>query len=508
MASRMEMSIKNAFWSYFSMMITVILQFVSRTVFIYQLGETYLGINGLFSNILGVLSFAELGIGTAINFSLYKPVANRDTEKIKAYMHFYKWAYRLISIIVLILGLLLFPFLNILVTDPGNVGNIRVYYLIYLFNTVTSYLVSYKFSIANAEQKNYIYTNINLITTVITTVFQIISLLLWKNFFIYLIVAAIVGLIQKIFICIYFDRKYPFLKESNITKLNKNEKATLKSKVSALIIHKVGDVSVHQTDNIIISACVSTTMVGLISNYTLVINTISTCINVLFNSVIGSLGNLSATTSKERQYSIFKEYRFLGFWLFGFSSIALSILLTPFIQLWIGKKMIVDDLIINLILIDFYMIGQRICLNNFKSAAGVFEEDKYVALLQAIVNLVFSILLAKIIGVPGVYIGTLVQGTLCTILKPILTFETLFDKKWILYFKESFRYISALAITYVICIIIKTIVLLKISVVNFIVMLILVMIVPNIIFYIAFHKSEEFTYFKTYFQNFIKNRKK
>ncbi len=504
MASRMEMSIKNAFWSYFSMMITVFLQFISRTVFIYQLGENYLGLNGLFSNILGVLSFAELGIGTAINFSLYKPVAQQDVEKIKAYMYFYKWAYRVIALIVFILGMVLFPFLNYLVTDPGNVGDIRVYYLIYLFNTVTSYLVSYKFSIANAEQKNYIYTNINLITTVVTTLFQIISLVLWKNFLLYLLAAAIVGLLQKIFICVYFNRKYPYLKESNVIKLNENETAVLKRKVSALIVHKIGDVSVHQTDNIIISACISTVMVGLISNYTLIINTISTCINVVFNSVIGSLGNLSATTSKERQYSVFKEYRFLGFWLFGFTSIALSILLTPFIQLWIGKKMIVDDLIINLILIDFYMIGQRICLNNFKSAAGVFEEDKYVALLQAIVNLVVSIMLAKIIGVPGVYIGTLVQGTMCTILKPILTFNTLFEKKWILYFGDSIKYIGVLSIAYAMCMVAKKIVLVQITITNFAILVMIIAILPNVIFYIVFHKSKEFVYFKTYLWRCIK----
>ena len=361
MGSRLEMTAKNAFWSYFSMGVSFVLQFISRTVFIYFLGEGYLGINGLFSNVLGVLSFAELGIGTAINFSLYKPVAEHDVEKIKSYMYYYKWAYRIIALIVCILGIILIPFLDILVTDPGNVGNITIYYCIYLFNTVTSYFVSYKYSLVNAEQKNYIYTNINLIITTSTIIIQIIALVIWKNFLIYLSVAAVFGVFQKIFISRYFDKLYPYLKDKNVKKLSKNEKNTLISKVKALVIHKIGDVSVHQTDNIIVSAFVSTKMVGLLSNYNLIISTVTSCINILFNSVTGSLGNMVATETKEYQYQIFKKYRFIGFWFYGFTAIALSILMSPFIELWIGNRMVVGALTINLIVLDYYMIGQRIC---------------------------------------------------------------------------------------------------------------------------------------------------
>ena len=173
------------------MLVSLVLQFISRTVFIYYLGEGYLGINGLFSNILGVLSFAELGIGTAINFSLYKPVAEKDIKKIKAYMHYYKWAYRMIAGAIAVLGLMLAPFLDLLIKNPGNVGNVHIYYFIYLFNTVTSYLVSYKYSLVNAEQKNYIYTNVNLLISSSTIILQIITIVIWKNFLVYLYVTDI-----------------------------------------------------------------------------------------------------------------------------------------------------------------------------------------------------------------------------------------------------------------------------------------------------------------------------
>lgn len=508
MSSRLRMTAKNAFWSYFSMGVSLLLQFISRTVFIYCLGEGYLGINGLFSNVLGVLSFAELGIGTAINFSLYKPVAEHDVEKIKAYMYCYKWAYRIIALIVAILGLVLTPFLPLLVKDPGNVGNIKIYYLIYLFNTVSSYFVSYKYSLVNAEQKNYIYTNVNLLVSVTTVITQIISLLIWKNFLVYLLIAAILGVFQKIFISVYFDKLYPYLREKNVQKLSADDKCILSTKIKALVIHKLGDVSVHQTDNIIVSAFVSTKMVGLLSNYNMLISTISGCINVLFNSVTGSLGNMVATESKEYQYAIFKRYRFIGFWFYGFTAIALAILMTPFITLWLGKQMIVAPIVVNLLIIDYYMIGQRICLNNIKSAAGLYEPDKYVALLQAIVNLVASIVLVKIIGLPGVYVGTIIQGTLSTVLKPILSYRTMFGVSSRYYFIDSVKYGGVVVISYGVCQMLNRMIMTDITIAHFVFMLIIVVTIPNIIFFLAFHRTEEFRFVAGVVRSFVKRHKR
>lgn len=498
MQSRLNMSLKNAFWSYFSMLISLIIQFISRTVFINYLGENYLGVNGLFSNVLGVLSFAELGIGTVMNFSLYKPVAEGDKEKIKTYMFYYKWAYSAIAAIIAILGILLIPFLGYLIKDPGNIGNVTLYYLIFLFNTVTSYFVSYKYSLVNAEQKNYIYTNINLLISLTSTILQIISLMLWQSYLGYLLVAAVFGLFQKIFISKYLDNLHPYLKDPKVSKLSKQDEKTLITKVRALIIHKIGDVSVHQTDNIIVSAFVSLKMVGLISNYNLIINTISNCINVLFSSVTGSLGNLIATESKVKQYEIFCTYRFIGFWFYGFSSIALMTLLSPFITLWIGSTMIVDDLVVGLIILDYYMLGHRICLNNFKSAAGTFEPDKYIALIQAIVNLVLSIILVNLIGLPGVYWGTVIQGLISNVAKPILVYKSLFSVSSKAYFIDSIKYGLAVFLAFIPCWICRLCLLHTVSVLRFIIVLGFVIIIPNTIFMLLFHKRQESNYIKSF----------
>ena len=501
MNSRLQMTARNAFWNYFSMIVSMLISFVSRTVFIYCLGEGYLGISGLFSNVLGVLSFAELGIGTAIGFSLYKPVAEQNIEKIKAYMHAYKIAYRYIAIIIGIVGLSLTPFLHYFVKDPGDVGDITLYYLIFLFNTVISYFVSYKFSLVNAEQKNYIFTNANLIINTSTTILQIFVLLLFKNYLVYLLTTTAFGVIQKAVLNHYFERNYPYLNGENSARLTAEEKKTLVTKVKALMIHKIGDISVHQTDNIIVSAFVSTTMVGLLSNYNMLMGIIGGMIKTLFNSVTGSLGNLIATENKERQYEVFCKYRFLGFWLYGFSTIALGILMSPFITLWIGERMVVDQKVIALIMIDYYMIGHRICLNNFKSAAGAFEPDKYIALIQAVVNLAVSIGLVKIIGLPGVYIGTLVQGCISTICKPILTYQTLFQKSSCYYFIDSIKYTFAVITAYAACVFIKNNILYEITILRFIIMMGITAAVPNLWFYLLFRKTNEFNYFL----NIVKN---
>ena len=506
MGSRIKMTMKNAFWSYFSMIVSLIIQFVSRTVFIYYLGGTYLGINGLFSNVLGVLSFAELGIGTAMNFSLYKPVAEGNKEKIKSYMFYYKWAYRIIALVVSVLGLVLVPFLPILVKDPGNAGNITIYYLIFLFNTVTSYFVSYKYSLVNAEQKNYIYTNANLIITLTQTIVQMLSIIVCKNYLVYLLVGAGFGIFQKIFISKYLNNLYPYLLEKNVEKLTREERNTLIEKVKALVIHKVGEISVHQTDNIIVSAFVGVRLVGLLSNYNLIINTISSCISVLFNSVTGSLGNLVATESKERQYEIFCIYRFIGFWFYGFTSIALLTLLTPFITLWIGKSMVVDEVVIALIILNYYMIGHRVCLNNIKTAAGIFEQDKYVAIIQAIVNLVASIMLVQIIGIRGVYIGTILQGIISSTVKPIVVYKNLFSKSSIYYFIDSIKYLIAVVCPLIICLWCRNVVLSTTTIMRFIIMVIIVVIIPNSIFVMFFHNRYEFKYIIKTGKKILKNK--
>lgn len=503
---RVQYAAKNIAFGYVSNITSTVMGFILRTVFIIRLDATLLGVNGLYSGVLTMLSLAELGIGTALNYSLYAPVARKDNEKIKSYMQLYRKAYYVIAGIVATLGLLLIPFLKYFIKNPGNYGmkELTTYYLIFLFNTVTTYFVSYKYSLVNAEQKNYIQTNIITITKIITTLTQIIILLTTGNFLYYLLAAAGVELLQKVFVSIYLDRRYPYLKEKNVEKLSKEEKEDVISKTKALVFHKVGDVARLQTDSLIISSFIQVSVVGIVDNYTMVITSISGFVNVIFNSVISSFGNLIATESKEKQFSLFKVYRFFANWIYGFSAIGFFILLSDLIELWLGKEWLLGTGVVALILIDYYFKGDRIVLSNFKTAAGVYEQDKYLALIQGVVNLIISIILVQKIGLMGVYIGTIISGLIANITKPFIIYRTCFSMKAREYFKDSLKYIILIAASLGILLIIRYNIKYQVTIGYFILMTLLTTFVYNSIFVLSCYKSKEFQYLKQIILNKIK----
>ena len=484
-------------FGYLSNAITGILGIALQKIFIIKLGETLLGVNSTYSSILSVLSLAELGLGTAVNFSLYGPVARGDKETVKAYMQFYKKAYRVIALVVACVGLLLVPFLKFIIKDPVGIdsnADLINYYLIFLFNTVSSYFVAYKYSLPNAEQKNYIQSNVLTITKIATVLTQIVLLLLVPNFYLYLLAAAAIELIQKIFADAYLNRKYPLLKEKNVRKLTKEELSDIKKKTGALVCHKVGDAARLQTDSIIITGFINVTMSGYVDNYNKVINLIANFVNVIFNSVISSFGNLIATESGEKQYEMFRVYRFFASWIYGYAAVGFFLLLTPFISWYYGDRFALPAAVVGAILIDFYFKGERVVLSNYKTAAGVFEQDKFLPLIQGAVNLVLSIVLVQRIGLLGVYIGTIVSGLIANVIRPVIIYRACFDRKADTYFYDAFRYIGVSILALVICMLAGTKVLSDVSLLRMIVMAVIVTAVYNGIFLLFFGRTFEFRY--------------
>ncbi|MFI3213614.1 MAG: polysaccharide biosynthesis protein [Eubacteriales bacterium] len=493
---RVQQATKNIAFGYIGNISSTVLGFILRTVFIMQLDSTLLGVNGLYTGVLTMLSLAELGIGTALNYSLYAPVANKDYEKIKSYMQLYKKAYYCIAAVVAVMGIILIPFLKYFIADPGDYGiqELTTYYLIFLFNTVSTYFVSYKYSLVNAEQKNYIQTNVLTITKIVTIAIQIVVLLTTANFLFYLLAAAAVELAQKIFVNRYLNNRYPYLKEKNITKLAKEETDEVIRKTKALVMHKVGDVARLQTDSLIISSFISVALVGIVDNYVMVMNSLSGFVNIIFNSVISSFGNLIATESKEKQYELFKVYRFMANWIYGLAGVGFFILLTPLIRLWIGDDWILSSGVVALILIDYYFKGDRIVLSNFKTAAGVFEQDKYLALIQGVVNLIISITLVQSIGLLGIYVGTIVSGLIANITKPLIIYRVCFGMSGKKYFRDSLKYLLLIGASLCVIIPIKSFVIGEVTILSFIIMGIVVMLVFNGIFIIGCYRTKEFQY--------------
>ena len=463
-----------------------------------HLNEDLLGINSTYGNILSLLNMAELGIGTALNFSLYGPVARGEKEKIKSYMQLYRKAYFIIACVVAAVGLLLTPFLQYFkLRSPENttVRELTIYYLIFLFNTVSSYFVAYKYSLINAEQKNYIQTNIITITKVIVVFLQIIVVIVTRNFLLYLLTDAVVQLIQKVFVSKFLDKMYPYLKEKDVQKLSKEESDEVWKKTRALVFHKVGDVARLQTDALIISTFVEVAMAGVVDNYNMVISTVSNFVNIIFNSVISSFGNLIATESRQKQFSMFKVYRFFASWIYGFSCVGFMVLLTPLIRLWLGDHWILTSAAVYCILIDYYFKGDRIVLSNYKTAAGVFEPDKYLALIQGAVNLVISIVLVQTpLGITGIYIGTIVSGLIANFTKPVIIYKECFDMKAGSYFADTLKYLASLVFVLVVSQLISVKVLANLNILTFILMAVIITVLFNGVYFILYGRSEEFKY--------------
>ncbi|HCW24396.1 MAG TPA: polysaccharide biosynthesis protein [Lachnospiraceae bacterium] len=492
---RVRLAEKNIAFGYIGQAATSLMSFVLRTIFIRNLSESLLGINSTYSNVLSILSMAELGIGTALNFALYKPVAENDTEKIKSYMQMYKICYRVIACVVAAIGLVLVPFLPRLVKNPGvSVFQLDLFYLIFLFNTVSSYFVAYKYSLCNAQQKNYIQTNINTVTKIIVDVAQIVVIIVTKNFLFYLVTDMIIELAQKIFVSWYLNKLYPYLKEKNVKPLSKEESGQIWTKTKALVLHKVGDVARLQTDSLIISSFIEVSVAGFVDNYNLIINAVANFVNVIFNNVISGFGNLIATESRDKQFQLFKVYRFFAVWLYGFIVTGFFVLLTPLIRLWLGDSWVLPMSVIGLILTDLYFKGERTVLSNYKTAAGVFEPDRYLAIIQGVVNLVLSIWLVQVIGLAGIYVGTVISGLIANVTKPFIIYRVCFDRKASGYFIDSVKYLAVVVLCTGLCQVIANHVIANLSIGTFLLMVILITLIYNGIFLVLFGRSGEAQY--------------
>lgn len=504
---RAEQSIKNSIVSLIIQVGTLLLSFVSRTVLIKTLGEEYLGINGLFSNILSMLSLAELGVGSALIYLMYKPMAENDEHKLSILMSVYAKVYNIIGLIILVVGLALVPFLDFFMKETPDIEHITLIYILYVINMSVSYFFVYKNSIINVAQKNYIVNMIKFICTVIQNIFQIIILLLFKNYIIYYSCTIVFTLIGNVWVSNKADRMFPFIKVRSKERLLPQEKKSIIKNISAMFLHKIGYFMVFCTDNLIISKFVGVVQVGLYSNYTMITSAVNTFISLIYSSITASVGNLVSSESKSKSYSVFKDIYFASSWLNGFCAICLYVLLNPFITIWIGEKYTFSNSIVLFIVINFYLTNMRRTANIFKETAGLFWNDRYKPIIESIVNLVFSLILVYKIGILGVFIGTTISTvTVCLWVEPYVLFKHLYGKSVLEYFKLFFKYffitIASLGI-----ILLITSTFNEVTLLNFIFRIFLCIIIPNAIFLILFHKNEEFVYFKNIILKIVHRKK-
>ena len=502
--SRTANSIKNIATGFLGQFITTILGFTSRTVFINCLTTEYLGVNGLFTNILSMLSLAELGIGTAIIYALYKPLAEKDENQIAKLINFYSKAYTCIGIFVFISGIVLLPFLKFIIRDAPNISeSLYVIYIIYLFNTSISYFFSYKNSLIVADQKNYITLLSSYAITTIQTLLQIVALVVTNNFIVYLIVQTICTFINNLFISIIANKMYPFLKNNKKLKLDQSEKKSLISNVKALVVVKISGVLVNNTDNIIITYFEGLTSVGLCSNYNLLIGVIGTALNQIFNGLTASIGNLNAKENKERREEFFDILNFCNFWLFGWCAICIVLLINDVIILWVGKEYVLDISIPIILAINFYMVGMQNAVWTYKNTLGIFRQGRYILFITAGINLVASMYLGGKYGLFGILLATTISRLFTnTWFDPYIVYKVGFKKNGKKYFIKYISYIIILLVSGGITGYLLSLVGVK-SYIGFIIKLFICITIPNLIILLMFRRTKEMNYILKFIKNIL-----
>lgn len=405
--SRTNNFLKNSFVGILMQFFSIILAFVNRTIFINLLSNTYLSVNGLFSNILNTLSAVELGFGVALIYMMYKPVADQDKEKIKTIVNYYKKIYYIIGCVIFILGLLVIPFMKYIIKDVPNIKeNLNFIYILFLTSTCIGYFSSHKVALITANQKNYIVYFYSQVTKWIQTILQIVILLITKNYLLYLCIQILCAITYNLLISYKCDKLYPFIKEKNIKELSKSEKKEVANKVKSLIFYRLNPAILNGSDNIIISSVVGLSFVGLYSNYYLLTNYLSQFIDQIFKSLESGIGNLNASELPEKKESTFYKILFICFFIYGIVCILFMALVNDFINIWLGKEYLFNTFVIFSIVLYFYLNGLHSVCYSFRTTSGLFEKSKLVPLYEVIINIIVSIVLAKYIGVAGVFFGT------------------------------------------------------------------------------------------------------
>lgn len=488
-------TIKNIFFSSGGLLISQIITFICRTIFIEILGKQYLGIDALFINIMLMLSLAELGVGQAITFSLYKPLAENDIKKVNSLMALYKKVYQYIGVGIIFVGLMIMPFLHNIAAGANEIENIEVLFLFFVLNSSFTYFYGYKRALITADQKAYKLVPFTTCFLILDFSLRITVLTLTKSYLAYLAIQFVIKLIENIVINKYIDKKYIYI--NNISsKLSSIEVQVIVKNVKAMLLHKIGDVSLNGTDNIIIATFIGISTVGLYSNYTMILLSIQLFINLIFHSAGASLGNLIAGKEHEKKEAIFDKLNFLAFALFGIGSVIIYFCLPLFIEIWIGNDYLLPNVVLLLICINFYLLGMRIPLGVIKSAAGIYTQDKYAPIIQSLLNLGFSLVLVQYYGILGVLLGTLISNILVPLWnRPYIVYKYLFKKSPKDYFIKLFYYTFFLLSTFMFLKYSSSFISLSGNISSLVMVFTICVFSSAFLFCLSFHKMAEFKFF-------------
>ena len=501
--SRTNNTIRNSKSGLVLKLINILGAFFARTVLIRTLGVEYVGLDGLFTSVLTFLNMTELGFSTAIVYKFYQPIAENNVDRVCALMNFYKKVYRYIGAIVLALGLLVLPFLRFFIkgSPPDNI-EVHVLYLIYLANACGSYwLFAYETAVLNAQQRNDIVSKVTSAVLIVKYILQIILMFTFRNYYLYAIILPLSTLLTNIGMH-YVTRKYypQFVCKGNIEKSDIKE---IKQKVSALLINKIGTAIITGSDNIVISSFLGLTILGIYDSYYYIFNMLYGIFAVFHSAITASIGNSIVLETKKTNEKLFYKLSFINYWAVGWSSICLLCLYSPFISIWVGKEKVIGDLFSLLMAVYFFFWMSRFIITIYKSAQGLWWEDRYRALIEGGVNLLLNLLAVKLIGIYGITLSTIIAMLIVSIpWETRVLFKKYFEESPIHYFKTisiGTIMLSVIgAITYLISKIVPVEGIFRVIIVG-----VICIIVPNTIMICVFRNTNEYRWMKYFIRSRI-----
>ena len=495
--SRTEFTMMNTMVGIGGYVLTTLLGFISRMVFVRCLSADYLGVNGLFSNILGILSLAELGVGNAIVFALYKPLAEHDEDKIASLVKLYATAYRIIGTVVAVIGLAMLPFLNIIITEqPAIHENITFLYLLNLFNAASTYFFSYRSSLVIASQRNYIVSLCSYGITFLQTIVQIVLLVTTRSYIAFLLTQAVGTFLFNLVVYLLAGRMFPYIRNKQVSPLPQEERTTIFHNIRDLLIYKISGLLVNNTDNILITFFSGLATTGIASNYTLLVNTLNSLMNLLFNGLTASVGNHNALESDEKKYEMFRFLNMMNFWIFGWGALGIIFCSGDIVMLFFGKAYVMSTAIPLIMAVNFFSVGMMNAVWTYKHTMGLFHYGRFIQFATGILNIVFSVVLGQMWGIFGILTATFI-ARLCTSLwyDPYAIFKYGFHMPLSHYIKHIMYDMMVFVLAGAGCYFVSAIIrgpifvqlLLKIAFCS---------IICNVVFILAFSRTPEFQTFK------------
>ncbi len=454
---RTKNTTRNIGWGLLEKIVQIVLPFVTRTLILKLIGEKYLGLNSLFTSIISVLNLADLGFGVAITYSMYKPIAENDFDKLNALLNYYRKIYRIIGVIVLAVGLGLMPFLDSLISGevPSDIS-IHLLFAIYLANAVLSYwLFAYKKSLLHACHRDDVVNKISLTLTTLQYGLQIALLYIFDNYYIYIIVLPIITLINNVATGIITKKLYPnlYCKGS----VDKETSKDIKKRVSGAFIGKVCGTTRNSLDSVFISAFLGLSLVAIYGNYFYILTALHSVLNIITVSMSGGVGNSIAKETEEKNYKDFNRFTFLYSWLSGWFACCMICIYQPFMRIWVGESLMLEEHTMILFGVYLYVMCSSDIKNVYYTAAGLWWEGRFRAILEVAVNFVLNIVGAKFFGIFGIIMATIITMIFINFLygAQILFKHYFKNQKLSKYYLKHLIYVLVIvlvsALTYYIC---------------------------------------------------------